>query len=324
MTTWCTAIAQEGKRRNHCYFLLWARMEREEPRKTRRELQEKDALLGERSQGFPDGRAIKRVYKMPPGTPLREFEEYSKAYISSLFEDANLVVLTDDLVDTLPALPEPASKKRRVAAQHHVPNRCWVTVCEVHASFAKGEPAPPDGFDKSRHLQKFESILYVCAKAESTGAMVADVMNQRMSISVYELDRAFPSTTSAIDVRKLETTLLNAYETAIETLRQCTVAIEQAPETDTLITVLREALSPMGITPPGVYMKEVISVMSGNREVRDAIKLLSATARKKLSVCEKQDVLLSQPENYALVLKAVTDMECCLIAMTDECGEECE
>ncbi|RNF25972.1 putative membrane associated protein, partial [Trypanosoma conorhini] len=324
MATWCTAVAQQGKRRNHRYFLLWARMEREEPRKTRRELQEEDTVLGERPRGLPEGRAIKRVYKMPPDTPLKEFQAYSKSYIDSLFGDASLVVLTDDLADTLPALPEPTSKRKRVASQHQPPNHCWVTVCEVHASFAKGEPAPPNGFDKSMHLQKFESILYVRAKTESTDTGTDDVMNQRMSINVYELDRAFPSTTSAIDVCRLETSLLNAYETVVETLRQRTVAIEQAPETDTLITVLREALSPMGIAPPGAYMKEVISAMGGNSEVVEAVKSLSAAARKKLSVCEKRNVLVSQSEDYALVLKAVTDMECCLIAVVDSPREQYE
>ncbi|KEG15253.1 putative membrane associated protein [Trypanosoma grayi] len=317
MGTWCTAIAQHGKRSNHRYFLLWARMERLEPQKTRRELQEEDTMLGERPRGLPGGRAIKRVYKMQPGTTLKEFKDYSKAFVASLFEDTSLVVVTDELTETLPALPEPSSRKKRVAALHQAPNHCWVTVCEVLASFAKGGPVPPEGFDKTMHLRKFENVMYIRAKAETTGKKSIDLMSQRMFVNRYELDRAFPSTTSAIDVSNMNTMLLDPFETAKETLNNSMDSIKLAPENDALIIVLREALSPMGVTPPGAYVKEVISTMTTHTDVIGTVKALSALARGKLLVCEKLDAPAKHPDEYALVLKAVTDIECLLIALVD-------
>ncbi|ORC90061.1 putative membrane associated protein, partial [Trypanosoma theileri] len=317
MAKWCTSIARYEKRENHRYFLLWARMEREERPKTRREMQEGETLLPEQPRGLPGGRAIKRVYKMPFATTQEEFAEYSKAFITSLFEDANLVVATSALADTLPAIPEPTSKKKRVAALHQAPNHCLLTVFEVQPTVEKGEAPPHDGFDKTVHISKFQNVYHNYEKREADENAAMDIMNQRMVINTYELDRAFPSTTSAIDVSKTESMFLDPYDTAKEILSRSIEKIEQAPEDDSLIVELRESLSPMQIKPPGAYMKEVIATMVTNVPVMNTIKRLSSLVRTKLSICEKQDVITKHPEDYALVLKAVTDIECCVIASED-------
>ncbi|CAM39868.2 conserved hypothetical protein [Leishmania braziliensis MHOM/BR/75/M2904] len=317
MSTWCTAIAEpKSRRHNNRYFLVWARMERDSPPKSRKELQEEanDGMVGEKLHGLPNDKPIRRIYKMPTITTLDEFKSYAKAYVESLFSDTSLVRLTDDLTDTLPALPEPDSKRKRVAAVHRQPNHCMVTVSEVQPYFAKGTPVPPDGFDHSMHISYFENTVSIGSREEVTDGRKLDLMAQRMSVSTYELERSFPSTTSAIDIAKTHQVVLNPFQTAEEILNSRREAINQAPVNDALITVLRKAFSPKGL-PPGAYMKEVIAVMGDHPEVIHAVRALSTLARAKLDACVGMDAMVKNPEDYALVLKAVTDIECCLVAM---------
>ncbi|XP_010700904.1 hypothetical protein LPMP_290110, partial [Leishmania panamensis] len=317
MSTWCTAIAEpKSRRHNSRYFLVWARMERDSPPKSRKELQEEanDGMVGEKLHGLPSDKPIRRIYKMPTITTLDEFKSYAKAYVESLFSDTSLVRLTDDLTDTLPALPEPDSKRKRVAAVHRQPNHCMVTVSEVQPYFAKGTPVPPDGFDHSMHISYFENTVSIGSREEVTDGRKLDLMAQRMSVSTYELERSFPSTTSAIDIAKTHQVVLNPFQTAEEILNSRREAMNQAPVNDALITVLRKAFSPKGL-PPGAYMKEVIAVMGDHPEVIHAVRALSTLARAKLDACVGIDAMVKNPEDYALVLKAVTDIECCLVAM---------
>ncbi|CBZ24023.1 conserved hypothetical protein [Leishmania mexicana MHOM/GT/2001/U1103] len=317
MSTWCTAIAEpRSKRHNSRYFFLWARMERHTLPKSRKELHEdvNDSKVGEKPRGLPNGNPIRRIYKMPTTTTLEEFKNYARSYVESLFFDTSLVLLTDDLTETLPPLPEPDSKRKRVAAVHRQPNHCIVTVSEVQPYFAKGTRVPPDGFDRSMHISYFENTVNVGRRDEVSDGRKLDLMAQRMSVNTYELERSFPSTTSAIDIAKTHQVLLNPFETAEEMLNSRREAINQAPVNDILITVIRKALSPKEL-PPGAYMKEVIAVMGDHPEVIHAVRALSTLARAKLEACENMEAMVKSPEDYALVLKAVTDIECCLVAM---------
>ncbi|CAG9577739.1 C2_domain_in_Dock180_and_Zizimin_proteins_-_putative [Leishmania major strain Friedlin] len=317
MSTWCTAIAEpKSKRHNSRYFFLWARMERHTLPKSRKELHEdaNDIKAGEKPRGLPNGNPIRRIYKMPTTTTLEEFKNYARSYVESLFFDTSLVLLTHDLTETLPALPEPDSKRKRVAAVHRQPNHCMVTVSEVQPYFAKGTRVPPDGFDRAMHISYFENTVNVGSRDEVSDGRKLDLMAQRMSVSTYELERSFPSTTSAIDIAKTHQVLLNPFETAEEMLNSRREAMNQAPVNDALITVIRKALSPKEL-PPGAYMKEVIAVMGDHPEVIHAVRALSTLARAKLEICEKMEAMVKNPEDYALVLKAVTDIECCLVAM---------
>ncbi|KAG5473672.1 hypothetical protein LSCM1_04299 [Leishmania martiniquensis] len=317
MSTWCTAIAEpKARRHNNRYFLVWARMEREAPLKSCRELQEEpnDGMIGEKPRGLPSGRPIRRIYKMSSTTTLEEFKNYAKAYVESLFFDTSLVRLTDELTATLPALPEPDSKRKRIAAVHRQPNHCMVTVSEVQPYFAKGTRVPPDGFDRSMHIRYFENTVNIGSRDEVADGRKLDLMAQRLSVSTYELERSFPSTTSAIDIAKTHEVVLSPFETAEEMLNSRREVMNQAPHNDALISVMRKALSPKGL-PPGAYMKEVIAVMGDHPEVIYAVRALSTLARAKLEVCEKMEAMVKSPEDYALVLKAVTDIECCLVAM---------
>ncbi|CAJ1990481.1 C2 domain in Dock180 and Zizimin proteins [Leishmania donovani] len=317
MSTWCTAIAEpKSKRHNSRYFFLWARMERHTLPKSRKELHEdaNDSKVGEKPRGLPNGNPIRRIYKMSTATTLEEFKNYARSYVESLFFDTSLVLLTDDLTETLPALPEPDSKRKRVAAVHRQPNHCLVTVSEVQPYFAKGTRVPPDGFDRSMHISYFENTVNVGSRDEVSDGRKLDLMTQRMSVNTYELERSFPSTTSAIDIAKTHQVVLNPFETAEEMLNSRREAMNQAPVNDALITVIRKALSPKEL-PPGAYMKEVIAVMGDHPEVIHAVRALSTLARAKLEACEKMEAMSKNPEDYALVLKAVTDIECCLVAM---------
>ncbi|KAL7695289.1 C2 domain in Dock180 and Zizimin proteins/DHR-2 Lobe A [Lotmaria passim] len=317
MSTWCTAIAEpKSKRHNSRYFFVWARMERDAPPKSRKELQEEadDNMVGEKPRGLPGGRPVRRIYKMPTATTLAEFTDYAKSYIESLFVDASLVRLTEELTETLPALPEPDSKRKRVAAVHRQPNHCMVTVNEVQPYFPKGTRVPPDGYDRSMHLSYFENTVNIGARDDVADGRKLDLMSQRMSISTYELERSFPSTTTAVDIAKTHQVMLNPFETAEEVLNSRREVLNQAANNDALITVMRAALSPKGLQP-GVYMKEVIAVMGDHPEVIRAVRALSTLARTKLEACDKMEAMLKSPEDYALVLKAVTDIECCLVAM---------
>ncbi|KPI84091.1 hypothetical protein ABL78_6869 [Leptomonas seymouri] len=317
MSTWCTAIAEpKSKRYNSRYFFVWARMEREAPPKSRKQLQEEadDNMVGERPRGLPGGKPVRRIYKMPTTTTLAEFKEYARAYIESLFVDTSLVRLTEELTETLPALPEPDSKRKRVAAVHRQPNHCMVTVTEVQPYFPKGTPIPPDGYDRSMHLRYFENTVNIGIRDDVVDGRKLDLMSQRMSVNTYELERSFPSTTTAIDIAKTHQVMLNPFETAEEMLNSRRELLSQAANNDALITVLRMALSPKGL-PPGLYMKEVIAVMGNRPEVIRAVRALSSVVRTKLEACDKMEAMLKSPEDYALVLKAVTDIECCLVAM---------
>ncbi|KAG5473390.1 hypothetical protein LSCM4_03453 [Leishmania orientalis] len=317
MSTWCTAIAEPKPRRhNNRYFLVWARMEREAPPKSRKELlqESNDGMVGEKPRGLPSGKPIRRIYKVPTTTTLEEFKNYAKAYVESLFLDTSLVRLTDELTGTLPALPEPDSKRKRVAAVHRQPNHCMVTVSEVQPYFAKGTRVPPDGFDRSMHIRYFENTVNIGSRDELADGRKLDLMSQRLSVSTYELERSFPSTTSAIDISKTHQVVLNPFETAAEMLNSRREVMNQAPVNDALISVMRKALSPKEL-PPGAYMKEVIAVMGDHPEVIYAVRALSTLARAKLEACEKMEAMIKNPEDYALVLKAVTDIECCLVAI---------
>lgn len=222
--------------------------------------------------------------------------------------------LTEELTETLPALPEPDSKRKRVAAVHRQPNHCMVTVNEVQPYFPKGTRVPPDGYDRSMHLSYFENTVNIGARDDVADGRKLDLMSQRMSISTYELERSFPSTTTAVDIAKTHQVMLNPFETAEEVLNSRREVLNQAANNDALITVMRAALSPKGLQP-GVYMKEVIAVMGDHPEVIRAVRALSTLARTKLEACDKMEAMLKSPEDYALVLKAVTDIECCLVAM---------
>ncbi|KAG5490546.1 hypothetical protein JKF63_00666 [Porcisia hertigi] len=317
MSTWCTAIVEpKSRRHNSRYFLVWARMERDAPPKSHTLLREEaqDGMVGERPRGLPNGKPIRRIYKMPSTTTLEEFRAYAKAYVESLFVDASVVQLTEDLTETLPALPEPDSKRKRVAAVHRQLNHCMVTVSEVQPYFPKGTRVPPDGFDRSMQLSHFENTVNINSRDVVADDRKLDLMGQRMSVNTYELERSFPSTTSAIDIAKTHKVVLNPFETAEETLNSRREVMNQAAVNEGLISVMRKALSPKGL-PPGVYMKEVIAVMGDHPEVVHAVKALSTLARSKLVACEKMEAMVKSPEDYALVLKAVTDMECCLVAM---------
>ncbi|GET90267.1 hypothetical protein, conserved [Leishmania tarentolae] len=317
MSTWCLAVAEpKSKRHNARYFFLWARMERNRPPKSRKELQEEvnDNRVGEKPRGLPNGNPIRRIYKMPTVTTLEEFKSYAKSYVESLFIDTSLVRLTDDLTETLPALPEPDSKRKRAAAVHRPPNHCMVTVSEVQPYFAKGTRVPPDGFDRSMHIRYFENTVNIGSRDEVSDGRKLDLMAQRMSVNTYELERCFPSTTSAIDIAKTHQVVLDPFETAEEMLISRREVINQAPVNDVLIKVIRKALSPKEL-PPGAYMKEVIAVMGDRPEVIHAVRALSTVIRAKLDACEKMEAMSKHPEDYALVLKAVTDIECCLVAM---------
>ncbi|KAK7197659.1 C2 domain in Dock180 and Zizimin protein [Novymonas esmeraldas] len=324
MSTWCSAIAEpKSKRHNSRYFLVWARMERDAPVKSRQELQEEadDGMVGEKPRGLPSGKAIRRIYKMPTPTTLDEFKDYAKAYVESLFFDTSLVRLTDDLTETLPALPEPDSKRKRVAAVHRQPNHCLVTVSEVQPYFAKGTRVPPDGYDRAMHINYFENTVNIGSKDDAADGRKLDLMAQRMSVSTYELERSFPSTTSAVDIAKTHQVVLNPFETAEETLNSRRELMNQAAVNDGLVSVMRHALSPKGL-PPGTYMKEVIAVMGDHPEVIHAVRALGSVARAKLEACEKMEAMFKNPEDYALVLKAVTDIECCLVAMQSPDDDE--
>ncbi|KPA80267.1 hypothetical protein ABB37_04565 [Leptomonas pyrrhocoris] len=317
MSTWCTAIAEpKTKRRNGRYFFVWARMERDAPPKSRKELQEEadDNMVGEKPRGLPGGKSVCRIYKMPTTTTLAEFKEYAKSYIESLFADTSLVRLTEELSETQPALPEPDSKRKRVAAVHRQPNHCLVTVNEVQPYFPKGTRIPPDGYDRSMHLGYFENTVNIGPRDDVADGRKLDLMSQRMSISTYELERSFPSTTTAIDIAKTHQVTLDPFETAEEMLNSRREVLSQAANNDSLITVLRMTLSPKGLQP-GVYMKEAIAVMGDHPEVIRSVRSLSTLARTKLEACDKMEAMVKNPEDYALVLKAVTDIECSLIAM---------
>ncbi|EPY29577.1 membrane associated protein [Strigomonas culicis] len=313
--TWCTAISDDAKRDTHTYYLLWARMERAAPPKSRKELQEEeeDNMVGEKPRGLPNNKALHRVYKMPPGTAQKNFEEYAQGYISTLFADESLVVLTKEMTETQAALPEPDSKRKRVAAIHRQPNHCLVTVWAVDPYFP-GVRSPPEGFDKKTHIQKFSSVIHVGLNEQIIDAAQFDIMQQCLNINTYELDRAFPSTTSAIDIVSLKKELLNPFETAEETINYRKQLIAEAPEDDKLICEIRKALSPMGM-PPGAYMKEVIANMNDHSEVIQAVHDFSSFLRTKMDLCgTKLDAMMKHPEDYALSLKAITDIECSLIA----------
>ncbi|CAD2213440.1 hypothetical protein, conserved [Angomonas deanei] len=295
-------------------------MEREEDGKTRKEMYAEDDGVGEKPRGLPGNRPIKRIYKMPPGTKQEEFEEYAKGYISTLFVDESLVTLTADLTETSAAIPEPDTKKKRVAAVQRAPNHCLVTAWKVEPYF-EGVKGVPEGYDKMHHIQKFSSVLHVGMNDKLVNTTKVSIMNHCINNNTFVTDRAFPSTTCAIDVVETIKETLNPFETAEKTLTHRRDLIAQSEENSQLILTMYNALSPLGMQP-GAYMKDVIALMYDHPEVIEAVRSFISVVQEKLNVCTtKLDSMNKHPEQYAMVLKAATDIECALIAMDSEVVE---
>uniref|UniRef100_A0A0A9WS27 Transcription-repair-coupling factor n=1 Tax=Lygus hesperus TaxID=30085 RepID=A0A0A9WS27_LYGHE len=121
-------------------------------------------------------------------------------------------------------------------------------------------PTPSDGYDKSMHIKHFVNVQHAWLTEQRHASHNFDVMQQSMTISTYELDRSFPSTTSAIEVETINKVNLNPYETAEEVISNRYDEIFHLSKSKQLIIALKDALIVRGL-PPGVYMKEVIKAM---------------------------------------------------------------
>ncbi|CCW59535.1 unnamed protein product [Phytomonas sp. EM1] len=310
---WCKAIG-DNTEHNSRYFLVWARMEREQDPCLKAQIGGME-MTDENTKGLPDNKPIHRIYKMPITTTLQAFKEYVKGYVESYFSDTSLVQLTDDLTETRPVLPEPDTKRKRIAAMQRPPNNCLVTVTEVEPYFPGNQVVLPDGYDKTMHLNHFVNVVRLGVHRRTTEYEGVELMNQCMSISTYELERAFPATTTAINVAKSHTVLLDPFESAQEMINSCRETINQAPDNEDLIRLIRYALS-INNRPAGAYIKEVIAIMGNHSNIIHVIHELSKTLKQKMNIIDSSNAMMKYPEDYALVLKASTDIECNLINIT--------
>eukprot|EP00796_Vickermania_ingenoplastis_P000912 gene912-539_t len=303
MASWCSVLSDP--RPSNTYFFLWARMERAEPSapspRGSMAREERQLAIGEKPEGLPaPTRTIRRVYKMPPHYTLDNFRVYVKDYICSLFSDPSVVQMTDDLRETR-AAPQNKAYKRGVSTRGTL-NQCLVTTFEVVPHIPQRTTRIPEGYDKKVRLSSFQRVTHVVGKtADAERIKIEDVPDHRMKILTYELETAFPSTVTAIDVAKAEEVLLNPVETSALIIQSTCDTISSAPEDKTLVLSLKEALSIHGL-PPGAFFKAAIAVMGHKEEINRPARILANLVRSKMDTWIKLEVVHEYPEAYAALV----------------------
>ncbi|AAZ10584.1 Tb-292 membrane associated protein [Trypanosoma brucei brucei TREU927] len=312
MADGCYAVSKEDrqKRENHCYFLLWARMNRAEV-----ELHEMD---GNESMQNGYSLPLKCVFKMPAKTKLEQFLECSKDFVRPLLKDATPLVVTE--------MAEEQKDMGALEASKLPPeNCCLLSVCEVNPCFSSGRRKLTDSYDRNASLNKFEYMTYTYDNSREYGDAKPDsaLLRNRLVVYKYHLERSFPSTTNVIDVATTHIDQLDTAATVAHVLGKSIEMLQAPVDNDELVGTLLRALTPGGFARPGAYIKEVITTMSTNSAVMTQVRSLSKLLKTKLTLCEKHDAPLNSTENYALVLKAVMDIECTLITLDDKVGVAC-
>jgi hypothetical protein len=336
MSNLCKAV-RSASREDHKYFFFWARMEREQmiiPKKRRSsddEDDEDDEKAKQQKQNYLS-KEVKRVFKMPHSFNIEQFKTYALEYAISLVPDRDLVVVTDDITGTQPALPVVLTASGKITkttkANLAVPNRCMVTVSEVMPFASQEERVPTETSDRARSLDRFQNVLRVGGKITQPLAKQSkqeyvlstnlpqsnfNVMEQRLNINIHRTERGFPTATVAVDVASTEEQLLDAFETAVETVEECYETAVADAVGPNLIASLVSVLQPMGIVPAGLYLKEVVRHMHQNKDVMKSVKKFLELCRAKLQEFEQSESFGKSPEKYALVLKALADVECAII-----------
>ncbi|CCW67476.1 unnamed protein product [Phytomonas sp. Hart1] len=311
MANWCTAMRDPTQQRRSRYVLVWARMERH-LESSLTSLPGDSATTEERPETLPAQAPIHQIYKLPATAKLEAFKTSIQEWVAGYFSDASRVQLTEDCSETRPAPSEPDSKRRRIAALQRPRNHCLVTVTEVEPYLAGAPHRPLNGPNPVLHWGHFGNVSTVGANRGGPAADGLAVMTQRMSISTYEVERTFPATTTAINVVKSHTVLLDPIESTLEMINSCREAINHAPDSQDLIRLLRDALS-INNRPAGVYIKEVITTMGNHSMIIHAIHELSNILKHRMNSIDSSNAMIKYPEDYALVLKASADIECNLI-----------
>lgn len=348
MSTWSNVIAtQSSKRESYRYFLVWARMEREVSaaesallkklkKKHESDSDDDDADLSSRK---PRTTApadylvspIKMIYKQPTNTSLNTFRDAAKKFVTAVFPNESLIQLTDEMVGThapmdLTNVPTAGKLSKALKAQLKTSNHCLLTVAEVVPVFDAIHPSTKH-LDRPHVINRFEHVNRVGPSMITRSGQTpmkrsqhvstnlpkteVDVMRQQLSVNVHFTERSFPSTTTAIPVGSSEEQLLDAYETAIETMNAELDALESSQLS---LTHILHCLTPMGVVPPGTYYREVITCMNANTKVMNTVREVLKICRDRLSKCEVNgEALQKHPETYALVLKGLADIECAMI-----------
>ena len=346
LQTWSGGIVSNVKRQNCRYFFVWLRMEKEVAKVSGRKKKlhhidsEEDAAEDEEDDatakiaGGAAALPIKRIVKVEPQTTVDGFKKYMADFASSVLGGLpDLVLMTDELVETLPpqasaaALPSgiasrPSSKKVKMVVKDV--NRCLVTVHEVAPSFDDVVASPQRFSDKSFPIHTFTNALVIKERGSSSAASPmpqpqrgakntstsVDVLAERLHICTHSTERSFPSMTEAVNVDKTTVKLLDCFDTAIQYIDKELDVLEAAAQQDLLQTI-QKVLTPRGITPAGFYFKEVVRNLHSDERIVSRVRELLVSAREKLSRCE--DTINKMPEVYAQVIKGLTDIECALI-----------
>ncbi|KAH8607343.1 C2 domain [Trypanosoma vivax] len=312
MERWCTDIVDDRQNlHNHRYFLLWARMEQGKQPDTLGGYQKRAVAMGSEEGLLLAGVAIKRVFKMPSSTSLQEFKEYGTRYITLLLGDPSLVLETDEMTETQSVTDMGAHSRADASV-----NRCLLTMVEVVPSLATGEQWPQDGYDRNMSLYKFECVTTARegTPKQPDGQPREDLMNRRLSVLTLQLEAGFPYVKNALDVTDTGTTTLDALGTAKRVLGDSIAAVKSITEDQTLVAKLRALLCPLGTTRPGEYVMAVLAAFGSNQAVQRSVKTFVEYMRQKLTDTERLGVVQTNTEDYALVLKAVLDIGCALIA----------
>ncbi|CUI15397.1 Hypothetical protein, putative, partial [Bodo saltans] len=347
MATWSNIIAtQSSKRESYRYFLVWARMEREVStaefallKKLKKKSNESDSDDDDadhkksRNSAPVDYLAtpIKMIYKQPENTSVNAFRDAAKKFVGVVFQNEALIQVTDEMVGTQPPMdvtgaPTTGKVPKALKAQLKLVNKCLLTVAEVVPVFEAIHPSTKH-LDRPHIINRFEHVNRVGPSMVTRSGNTplkrsqhvstnlpkteVDVMRQQLSVNVHFTTRSFPSTTTAIPVRSSEEQLLDAYETAIETMN---AELDTMESTQLNITQVLQCLTPMGVVPPGTYYKEVITCMNKNNKVMSTVREVLKLCRDRLTKCESNgEALQKHPETYALVLKGLADIECAMI-----------